>query len=60
MSGIAYQSDCTWLLEHGGHALSQDVFSDWVCRLMADGMDENEAREFVLKQMLLNENKGTS
>jgi len=44
--------DKQWLADHGYIHLDPDQFSDWVCRVWADGVSENDARAFVLRKML--------
>lgn len=43
--------DAQWLISHGFNKLDPIRFSDWVTRLCADGINEHEARQVVLKQM---------
>jgi len=49
----AFERDKRWLAAHGHGDLDAEEFSDWVCRVMADGMKEIDARFFVLEQLLM-------
>lgn len=44
--------DKQWLADQGYIHLDPDQFSDWVCRVWADGVSENDARAYVLRKML--------
>jgi len=44
--------DAEWLIENGLNNIDPARFCDWVTRLWHDGMSENEARLFVLEEMV--------
>lgn len=44
------ERDREWLLKVGRYSnVDVEEFSDWVTRMMSDGMEEEEARLFVLE-----------
>lgn len=50
----AYERDELWLAAQGHAGIAADIFCDWVCRCVSDGLPENKAREYVLEQLLKN------
>ena len=44
--------DAKWLIENGHKTLDPVLFSDWVTRLVGDGMNEEDARCFVRYEMV--------
>lgn len=49
----AIERDEQWLANSGVLGLDVERFSEWVARLMNDGITEDEARESVLFEMLM-------
>ena len=47
----AIERDALWLIDEGFPDIDIDQFSDWVCRNMADGQEEEKARITVLEVM---------
>ena len=43
--------DSKWLIEKEYIDIDPEKFSDWVTRVINDGFAEDEAREFVIKQI---------
>jgi hypothetical protein len=49
----AIERDQKWLAEAGFTEIDAERFSNWVARLMNDGIDEDEARGTVLIEMMM-------
>jgi hypothetical protein len=49
----ALERDSLWLFDKGYLQIDAESFCDWVCRMMNDGMLENDARNFVLNSLEL-------
>lgn len=46
--------DSEWLLDRGYKDVDAEKFSDWVSRLMADDVTEEDARLFVIENLVIN------